>query len=138
MVDGAGIRGFELLEHACEARAKLLSVERLPAVGGDEQLGAAFLLVFDVGRILLAPETGSAALFATHLEDADDVPTGMLSSIEDEPWWRVLGAPVCGLWAESGGSVLRLQLRDDSESPRFVTLACEGEAVRSALARGAN
>ena len=129
------MRGFDVIERARDAQAKLLAVERLPGVGGDEQLGAAFLLVFDAGRILISADTDSTALCAIHLEDSEDVPSGMVSAAEEEPWWRLLGAPLRGAWAESGGAVLRLQLRGDDESPRFATLGCEGEAVRSALAR---
>ena len=132
------MRGFEILERARDAQAKLLSVERLPGVGGDEQLGAAFMLVFDAGRVLVAGETASDALCATHLEEADDVPSGMVPGIEEEPWWRLIGSPLFGAWAEADGSVLRLQLRSDDDNPRFVTLVREGEAVRSALARGPN
>jgi hypothetical protein len=130
------VRGFEVLERARDARAKLLAVERLPGVGSDEQLAAAFLLVFDAGRVLVAGETAGHALCATHLEASEDVPGGMVSTLEDEPWWRVIGSPLCGAWVEADGRVLRLQLRSDEDAPRFITISCEGEAVRSALAPG--
>lgn len=129
------MRGIEILERIRDAKAKLLAVEQLPGVGGDEQLAAAFLLVFEVGRVLVAGDTAAGSLCAIQAEDADDVPGGMQTSLEDEPWWRVVGCPLHGSWSESDGRMLRLQLRGDTESPRFITLALEGEAVRSALAR---
>jgi len=128
------VRGFEVLERARDARAKLLAVERLPGVGSDERLAAAFLLVFDAGRVLVAGETGGGTLCALHLEDGEEAPGGMISSLEEEPWWRLLGSPLWGAWVEAEGRVLRLQLRSDDDSPRFVTLTSEGDAVRSALA----
>ena len=128
------MRGFEILERARDARAKLLAVERLPGVGSDESLAAAFLLVLDAGRVLVSCETGGGVLCAMHFEDGEEVPGGMISSMEEEPWWRLLGSPLRGAWAEAEGRVLRLQLRDDDDSPRFVSLTCEGDAVRAALA----
>jgi hypothetical protein len=132
------VRGFELLDRARDGQAKLLAVERLPSTGGDEQLAAAFLLVFDAGRILVAGDAAAGELCAMHIDDEDAAPSGLQSSLEDEPWWRVIGSPLCGAWAESDGRVLRLQLRADADAPRFVTLALEGESVRSALAEAPN
>jgi len=131
------VRGIEILDRIRDAKSKLLGVDRLPG-GGDEQLASAFLLVFELGRVLIAGDTTAGALCAIHLEDADDVPGGMQTSQEDEPWWRVIGCPLCGSWSESEGRVLRLQLREDTESPRFITLTLEGTTVRSALLPGPN
>ena len=123
------------LHGARDAEAKLLAVERLPGVGGDEQLGAAFLLVFDAGRVLVAAEAETRSLCALHSEDKEDAPSGMISSIEEEPWWRVLGCPLSGVWDETEGAVLRLELRSEGAARRFITLTAEGEAVRCALAQ---
>jgi hypothetical protein len=129
------LRGLEIFDHARDAGAKLLSVERLPAVGGDEQLAAAFLLVFDAGRVLVAAETATRSLCALYSEDKEDAPSGMLLSLEDEPWWRVLGCRLSGVWSQADGAVLRIELQTDGAAPRFITLSVEGEAVRSALAQ---
>ena len=52
----------EVFERARDAGARLLSVERLPGVTADEQLAAGFLLVFDVGRVLVAADARSGQL----------------------------------------------------------------------------
>ncbi|MEZ4215102.1 MAG: hypothetical protein R3E88_01360 [Myxococcota bacterium] len=132
------MRGFELLERARDARAVLLTVLRVPPSSGAdaEERGAAFVLVFDAGRVLVAPsDPGARDLCAFPLESDDDVPADARSAAEEEPWWRVLGAPLAGAWSEEGGAVLRLQLRDDADAPRFASLRREGAGVRAAIAR---
>lgn len=132
------MHGIELFERARDAGGRLLSVERIPGVDADEQVSAGVVLVFDVGRILVATDGGTGRLHALLLEDPDDVPSAAVSAIEDEPWWRLLGCPLASAFAEDDGRVLRLGLRIGDEAGRFVTLAAEGEAVRSALAAGPN
>lgn len=129
------MQGVEVLERAGEARAQLLTVERAPVEGpgeGDERHGASFLLVFDVGRVLVAGE--GDALCARHLESADDKPPGLVSSQEEEPWWRLLGCALSGVQSEDGGERLRLQFETGGPAPRVVTFAREPDAVRCELA----
>lgn len=124
------MHGFELLERARDASAKLLAVERAPVAGSPEAVGAAILLVFDVGRILVVPDAVANVL---HLETLEQAPKGMQSSLEEEPWWRVLGCLLTGAAAEDSSRVLRLELRTGPATPRTVTLTLEGESIRSAL-----
>lgn len=132
------MHGIELFERARDAGGRLLSVERLPGVDADEQVSAGLVLVFDVGRILMATDGATGRLHALHLEDAEEVPSAAVSAIEDEPWWRLLGCPLASASVEDDGRVLRLGLRIGDEVGRFVTLTAEGEAVRTALAAGPN
>jgi len=130
--------GFDLFARARDARAVLLEAHRVPPIGGadEEGRGIAFALVFDAGRVLVAPGSpGGRELHAIALESADDVPSNAVPANEEEPWWRLLGAPLVGAWCEEEGAAIRLQLRDDADAPRFVLLRREGASVRAALAR---
>ena len=132
------MRGFELFDRARDAGAKLLAAERLPAVDASEGVGAAFLIVFDAGRILVSADAANGSLHAMHLEDAEDVPSGMVSGLDEEPWWRVLGCTLVGAEVDADGSCLRLELTPTGAEPRLLTLALEGESVRSSLERRAH
>ena len=125
------MQGFEIIERVRDARAQLLAVERLPCGEEEEGLGMSFLLVFDVGRLLVVPD--GEALCIRHIEQAEDVPGGMRSSLEEEPWWRVLGCSVSGAWSEPNGKRLRLELASGDAAPRSIALSLESGAVRSAL-----
>ena len=83
-----------LFERAVEAKARLLKAERLGAVGRDEREAPAFLLTLDVGRILVSADALSGRLDALHIPTPEEVPSGLVPSDEDEPWWRLLGAPL--------------------------------------------
>lgn len=126
------MQGFEILERARDARAPLLTVERLPRSDGDERLGDAFLLVFDAGRVLVTPD--AEALCIRHIEQAEDLPVGLHSSVEEEPWWRVIGCALSGVWSEADGQTVRLELATEAAVPRSITLSFAAGAVRSALA----
>jgi len=128
------MEGFELFERAVAARARLLSVERLPApAADDEQTGSAFLLTLDAGRILLSASTETGALHARQLESRDEVPSGLVTAVEAEPWWRLLGSPITGARLEDAQRRLRLQIREDANAPRFALVALRGAALRATL-----
>ena len=130
--------GLELLERAAVARAKILRAE------GD-RAGASvgvLALTFDVGRIVITPSP--AGLEIEHVEDAATMPDGLGALDEEDPWWRLLGAPLTAAWpggVEEGvgarglGSlmVLKLRFREESENARVVQLEATGNSVRVSL-----
>ncbi|MGH0035872.1 MAG: hypothetical protein ACQGVK_12670 [Myxococcota bacterium] len=118
-----------LFERAAQAGGQLLRVERLPD-GGREGLAPAFLLTFDVGRILLTVEGG--ALRGDHLVSQQDVPSGLVDAAEEEPWWRLLGNPLHRVAAPRDGG-LDLQFRADDANPRVVRLRARGALVSAGL-----
>ena len=133
--------GIELFERARDGDAKLLSVERVPSPGqpNEEGVGVAVLVTLDAGRILVSSVPASRTLHAMHIEEKEDAPTGTIPAVGEEPWWRLIGAPLTGVWLESDGSALRLQFRKDSDNPRFVRLeldARDPSCLRSVLAKG--
>jgi len=130
--------GLEMLERASVARAKILRAE------GD-RAGASIgilALTFDVGRIVITPSADG--LEVEHVEDAGAMPDGLGSLDEEDPWWRLLGAPLTAAWpggVEEGvgarglGSlmVLKLRFREESENPRVVQLEATGRSIRVSL-----
>jgi hypothetical protein len=54
---------------------------------------------------------------------------------EDDPWWTVIGQPLCGAWsrrdAEGRREALELQLRPDGENPKIVVLEARGMLLRA-------
>jgi len=133
-LEGLKMQGFEILERAGEARAQLLTVERLPLTGlGEhaERRGASFLLVFDVGRVLVT--SGGGALCARLVESAEDRPTGLVSSQEEEPWWRLLGGALSSVESDSEGGALQLVFETGGPVARVVTLSSEPDGVCCAL-----
>ena len=138
--------GIELFERAAEARGRLLRVERRAATGhGDDPLaGIAYLLTLDVGRILVGSDGAGGHLELAHVDDPSNVPAGLEDLTEEEPWWRVLGNPICAVWpnapgeaAESGASSelrsLCLQFREDAENPKLIALAAKPPGVRVSI-----
>lgn len=137
--------GIEVFERAAEARGRLLRVEQLVAadVEPDPQCGVGFLITLDVGRILVAADRTHAGLLIRHIESAAEVESIQRVPLDEaEPWWRVAGNPITRVWpggagegAESGAGVLRevrLQLREDDENPKVISLRYESGAVRVA------
>lgn len=135
--------GIELLVRAAEARGRILKVERRAPVGqgDDPTIGLVFLLTFDVGRVLVGLDPATGQIEATHLEVDAAPPTGLEDLAEEEPWWRVLGNPLCAAWpnatgegAESdrGGALagLCLQFREDDANPKLIALTAEAPGVR--------
>jgi len=130
---------------AAEARAKLLRAERLPGSDdGSPQRGRAFVLTFDVGRILVAAASNGVGLDTRPVDSRDGLPVGLEPVDEEEPWWRLLGAPLTEAWPGAAGASavstagaapdeLRLQFRESDENPRVVSLRLSGGAVLATL-----
>jgi len=141
---------MERLQRAAEAGGRVLKAERLdPGGAGEAQCAAAFLVTFDVGRLLLSVDPGSGELTSFYLEPGDEAPSGLVDVAGEEPWWRILGAPLVRVWAgepavgggrresagpSQGGRGLLLQFREDDANPRIVALAPDGTLVRVSLA----
>ena len=135
--------GLEIFERATDARGRLLRVEADRSGSVVRQL----VLTFDVGRIGVTP--ADDGLVIHHFDDASELPTGLESLEEDEPWWRLLGHPVTAAWpggveeglgAQSSSAlmVLKLRFREESENPRVARLEAAGKAIRVSLdGRGA-
>jgi hypothetical protein len=129
--------GFELFQRASGARAQILRVERMASSDGESS-APAFLLTFDVGRILVRSDPFTGSLRAEALESREAVSGPLACADEEEPWWRVLGAPLTAAW-ESGAEEargLRLRFRSDDDNPRVIALRPEGASVRASLEKG--
>jgi hypothetical protein len=123
----------ELFDRAAAAGGQLLRVDRVPGPGAEAE-ALALLFTFDVGRILVSAVNGRLA--SHHLEAADDAPDGALDAMEEEPWWRLLGAPLGRADTSADGAQLRLTFQAAADRPRVVAIACEGERLRAALEPG--
>jgi len=135
--------GIELFERVAEARGRLLRVELLVAadVEPDAAHGAGFLLTFDVGRLLVAADRAHGVLLVRAVTSPAEVESiKRIPLDEEEPWWRVAGNPLTRAWpggggagAESGAGALRevrIQLREDDENPKVISLRYDAGAVR--------
>jgi len=126
----------EVFERAAAAGGILLTAHRLaPAVGSDEDT-AALVLTFDVGRILVSIDSATAHLVATHVAEAGGVPGGAVNANEEEPWWRLLGAPLVRAAESVDASCLRLEFQPAGAQPRTLALVSDGVRLRAAIETG--
>ncbi len=138
--------GIELFERAAEARGRILRAERRAPTGfaDDPLAGIAYVLTFDVGRILVGSDGAGGRLELAHVESADDLPAGLEDLAEEEPWWRVLGNPLCGAWPNAPGEAAEstesrgltsvcLQFREDAENPKLIELRAAAPGVRVSI-----
>jgi hypothetical protein len=129
---------MERLQRAADAGGRFLKAERLdPGGAGEAQRAAAFLMTFDVGRLLVSVDASRGDLASCYLEPGDEAPPGLVDAVEDEPWWRILGAPLVRVWlgdaTPAGGGGFRLQFREDDDNPRIIALDADGPLVRASL-----
>ena len=120
--------GIDLLQRASDAQARLLRAERC---------GDGLALTFDVGRITI--EAGpSGTLIVEHPESREEIAGAMVSLDEEEPWWRVLGAPLTDVrWQEPDAErQLSLRFREADDGARVVTVEWNGRAVTARLVSG--
>jgi len=138
--------GIELFERAAEARGRILRAERRAPTGhaDDPQVGMAYVLTFDVGRILVGNDGAGGRLELAFVESPDDIPAGLQDVNEEEPWWRVIGNPLCAVWPNAPGEAAEsnategltsvcLQFREDSENPKLIALRAEPPGVRVSI-----
>jgi len=130
--------GLDLLMRAAEARGKILRVE------GDRPgtTVGVLVLTFDVGRVVLTSEGDGIAISGASEREA--LPAGIGGLEEEEPWWRLLGAPLSAAWpggVEDGVGaqglanlmVLKLRFREEGDNPRIVQLESTGNSMRVTL-----
>ena len=79
-------------------------------------------------------EGGNSGRIET-LASREELPSGLVSANEEEPWWRVLGAPLSqvSLRESDGQRSIRLQFRPVEQHPRRVLLSLEEGGVRATL-----
>jgi hypothetical protein len=134
--------GIEVFERAAEARARILRVQQLvsPGRSADPSRAAGYLLTFDVGRILVVPAPSSEGLVVSQVEDSSEIEAELFLLDEEDPWWRVIGNSITGVWpgvagqgasaGKGGASDLRLQFREDTDNPKVITLSYAAGAVQ--------
>jgi len=126
---------MEVFKNAANASAQLLKAERLAQASGDETpLTSAYLLTFDVGRVLLAADPARGRLTAHSIPDQEAVPGGLVDASEDEPWWRLLGCSLAHATPSTEPTSLRLDFRISGGGLRSLDLVMTGGAIRAKLA----
>jgi hypothetical protein len=126
---------MEAFKNAAAAGAQLLKAERLAPAGDDQTpLTSAYLLTFDVGRVLLATDPARGRLVAENIPDPDSVPGGRVDASEDEPWWRLLGCSLALATPAAEPASLRLDFRISGGELRSLDLVMTGGAIRAKLA----
>lgn len=118
MSNTAAVTGFEPI---IEASGRLLRVDRDPVPGpAGARASTRLRLTFDVGALELHLDPQAGGLAASPPGEGCAVPAN-----EEEPWWPLLGNPLCRV-SERGPGELLLQFRPDDDSPRI--LVAKGEA----------
>jgi hypothetical protein len=121
----------ELFERAAGAGAQLLRVDK--RVHSGDARASALLFTFDVGRILVAADPARGALVATHVESSETSSTALLDASEDEPWWRLLGAPLSAAQGTPDGTQLELRFRMGEGRLREAVLRLDAARVDASL-----
>jgi hypothetical protein len=104
-----------------------------PRGGGGGERAAAFLLTFDVGRILVSADPAGGRLTSTHIREPDAIPGGFSSASEADPWWRLLGCALAGVEAAAKPRQVRLHFQIAGDRRRAVALELDGSEVRAAI-----
>ena len=130
---------LELFESIITAKGRILRAEA-------DSLGSTFevlALTFDVGRMLI--QSGDEGLIVSQAQDREALPEGLVPLDEEEPWWRLMGAPISAVWpagVEDGVDatgltsllVLNLRFREPSDHSRVICLEATGRLLRVSLA----
>lgn len=125
---------MDVLDRAATAGATLLKAERIPAPGGNT--AAAFLLTFDVGRVLVHVDAATGNLEATHIEDRTVLEENLLDAGEEEPWWRLLGCPLSRSQPSPTADQVRLQFTISGVRPRTLRLASSAGGIIPTIEAG--
>lgn len=90
-------------------------------------------LLFDRG--VLRVDVIDGALELALSAAGDGLGAGSARLDEDDPWWTVIGHPLCGAWSlldgEGRRTALELQLRPDGENPKIIALEGHGLVLRA-------
>ena len=120
---------------AADARGKILRAE---GDRGGATLGV-LALTFDVGRVVITSQDDGLAISSA--TEREELPAAIGGLEEEEPWWRLLGAPLSSAWpggvedgvgAQGLGNlmVLKLRFREEDDNPRVVQLESTGNSIR--------
>ncbi len=115
-----------ILEDFCAHAPRLLRVEcsLLKLRLASRPLFEEIVLSFHGGVLRVSPAQDANELRCSL--DASPSDADRVDSSEEEPWWRVMGAPLVAAWARLSSSPeapeITLQFRSDSANPRFISL----------------
>jgi len=113
-----------LLSAFVAAQARLLRVE------SDDP--RAVSLLFDRGVRRAAVVDGALEL---EVGGGEVIGAGAALLDEDDPWWTVIGHPLCGAWSRHDGeghrTALEFQFRPDGENPKIIALEGHGLVLRA-------
>jgi hypothetical protein len=113
-----------LLSAFVAAQARLLRAE------SDDP--RALSLRFDRGVLRVAVIDGGLEL---EVGGGEVIGAGAARLDEDDPWWTVIGHPLCGAWSlvdgEGRRTALELQFRPDGENPKILALEGHGLVLRA-------
>lgn len=123
----------ELFERAAGAGAQLLRVDKRLHAGDRDSHAGALLLTFDVGRILVTADPARGALVATQVQSSESIPPGMVDASEDEPWWRLLGAPLAAARSTPDATRFELHFRMGEGRSRAAVLRLDAARVLASL-----
>jgi hypothetical protein len=125
-----------VMEELVHAQPRLLRTQLIPASGALE-LWQAVVLTFDVARLVVAPNPQGDEITLRVDAGQTPVPAGAVETEEEEPWWRVLGNPLHGAWAQSdpehGQIALELQFRPREANPKIIAIELAGGALQVRL-----
>ena len=120
------------LEELCTHRPRLLRAELVPLRARIGARGVReIVLTFDASRLSI--ELGPAVELRCRI-GAEPSDQALENANEDEPWWRVLGAPLVAAWVvlepKDASAELALQFREDAANPRLISLSRHGDEIR--------
>ncbi len=110
----------QLLGGIVERHGRLLRTTLDGGPGGWAKLA----LTFDVGTIAIQATDG-ALVGRAHPAAEGEAGT---NADELDPWWAVLGNPLCRVSEHEDG--LLIQFREDAQSPKVLLLRADGPAVQ--------
>ncbi len=128
--------GVEIFERVVSAGGQILNVERTEReLAGVSDASAILVFTFEIGRIAVRFGARDRTLAVDLIASREELPPDLVSATEEEPWWRVLGAPLSqvSLRESDGERSIRLQFRPDEQHPRRVLLSLEEGGVRATL-----
>ena len=124
-----------ILEALCARSARLLRPFHVPLPGARSiRHCGRVALIFDAGTLTVTPSEDARELAVKWIPGEIQEPDDGLPMDEEDPWWKVLGNPLCRAWAlsdpDTDARAIELQLRPDDANPKRLRLALDGAGVR--------